>query len=582
MIDFNSALNQFFAGKLDFNGLLRELDLRLSEDPACSPQINRLLEDLLRQDRLPIQIYLALKERVGGAESAGLPDAFGQQIQGGESSAAVADDLRTRMAPKDSHFQGTAKASNPDPGMHRSTTPDSPLADMDYPRIPQVGTVLKGRFVLEEEVGRGGMGAVYKSRDMRKEEARDRDPFVAVKVLNEDFRGNPEAFIALQRETKKAQRLAHPNIATVYDFDRDGDLVFMTMELLEGESVEQLVKRVSSSGLPLQEALPIIEGMARGLEYAHERNIVHADFKPGNAFITSEGTVKVLDFGIARAVKRPGQAAQDATVFDPGKWEALTPAYASCEMFDQATPDPRDDVYGLACVSYELLAGRHPFNKLPANQARNRKLEPEPIRALSQKQNQALRRGLAFNRNERTAGADELLNELKGGAGTGVGRSVWIGALVLTAMLIAGGAYYFLQLPVDVPPVIKAPITTPEVVAPVEEEPIEVPLDPETQAKIERILEIADLHLAIGRLIEPEGSNAAEAYRAVLDFHPVNERALAGLQQIATHYEQQARTSLGNGDLNKALSEIDAGLKAYPRHSALMLLREKAKGGAEK
>ncbi len=149
-------------------------------------------------------------------------------------------------------------------------------------------------------------------------------------------------------------------------------------------------------------------------------------------------------------------------------------------------------------------------------------------------------------------------------------------------MLIAGGAYYFLQLPVDVPPVIKAPITTPEVVAPVEEEPIEVPLDPETQAKIERILEIADLHLAIGRLIEPEGSNAAEAYRAVLDFHPVNERALAGLQQIATHYEQQARTSLGNGDLNKALSEIDAGLKAYPRHSALMLLREKAKGGAEK
>ncbi len=363
MSDFNSALNQFFAGKLDFNGLLGELDRKLSEDPDCSPQINKLLEDLLRQDRLPIQIYLALKEKVAGGGSVGSPDAFGQPYQGEEdSTAAVVDDLHTRISSAAPSSQGVASAN------------------MAFPRIPQVGAVLKGRFVLEEEVGRGGMGAVFKSRDMRKEEARDRDPFVAVKVLNEDFRGNPEAFIALQREAKKAQSLAHPNIATVYDFDRDDDTVFMTMELLEGESVEQLVKRVSSCGLPLQEALPIVEGMVSGLEYAHERDIVHADFKPGNAFITSAGTVKVLDFGIARAFKRPGQTALDATVFDPAKWEAMTPAYASCEMFDQATPDPRDDVYALACVTYELLAGRHPFNKLPANQARNRKLEPDPIR----------------------------------------------------------------------------------------------------------------------------------------------------------------------------------------------------------
>ncbi|MES9882196.1 MAG: protein kinase [Sedimenticola sp.] len=615
MIDFNSALNQFFAGKLDFNGLLGALDLKLSEDPDCSPQIHKLLEDLLRQDRLPIQIYLALKERVRGAEHAAIPGDFEQQSQGEESGAAVAADLRTRMAPKSAHPQGAARAPDSGHETYSSTTADPPSGNIAYPQIPQVGTVLKGRFVLEEEVGRGGMGAVYKSRDMRKEEARDRDPFVAVKVLNEDFRGNPEAFIALQRETKKAQRLAHPNIATVYDFDRDGDLVFMTMELLEGESVERLVKRVSSIGLPLQEALPIVEGMVRGLEYAHERQIVHADFKPGNAFITSEGAVKVLDFGIARAVKRPGETAQDATVFDPGQWEALTPAYASCEMFDQATPDPRDDVYALACVTYELLAGRHPFNKLPANQARNRKLEPEPIRALSQKQNQALRRGLAFNRNERTASADELLNELKGGAGAGVSRWVWIGALGLTAVLIGGGVYYFFQLPADDPPVIKVapittpqvvapvvikevpitspqvvapvvikkmPITTPVVVAPVEEKPTEAPLDPETKAKIERILEMADLHLAIGRLVEPEGSNAAEAYTGVLSFHSENERALAGLQQIATHYEQLARTSLDNGDQEKALSEIDAGLKAYPGHSVLMRLREKAEGGAKK
>ncbi len=147
---------------------------------------------------------------------------------------------------------------------------------------------------------------------------------------------------------------------------------------------------------------------------------------------------------------------------------------------------------------------------------------------------------------------------------------------------VVGGAIYYYQLPMDTPsvstPVTKAPIVAPKIVAqpvveklvvekpvvekPVVEKSVEKPLDPETKAKIERILEIADLHLAIGRLVEPEGSNAAEAYRGVLELHPVNERALAGLQQIATNYERQARTILDKGDPGKALTIIEVGLKA--------------------
>ena len=170
------------------------------------------------------------------------------------------------------------------------------------------GTIIKDRFVLEKRLGEGGMGVVFKARDLRKEEARDRDPYVAIKFLNSEFRRHPEAFMALQRETRRAQALAHPNVVTVHDFDRDGTLIYMTMEFLEGEPLDRFIQR-HPQGLRFKEAWPIIEGCSRALAYAHEQGVVHADFKPGNVFVAGERKVKVLDFGIARAVTRHGEDA---------------------------------------------------------------------------------------------------------------------------------------------------------------------------------------------------------------------------------------------------------------------------------
>ena len=109
--------------------------------------------------------------------------------------------------------------------------------------------VLKSRFVLDELLGVGGMGMVYKAKDLRKVEAQDRNPFLAIKVLNNDFREHPDAFIALQRESAKSQTLSHPNIVSIFDFDKDGDLPFMTMELLLGEELAAMLKRYPE-GLP--------------------------------------------------------------------------------------------------------------------------------------------------------------------------------------------------------------------------------------------------------------------------------------------------------------------------------------------
>ena len=314
------------------------------------------------------------------------------------------------------------------------------------------GSFIKDRFVLEKVLGSGGMGKVYQARDQLKVEARDRNPHVALKVLTEDFKEHPEAFIALQREASRQQRLAHPNIATVYDFDRigrTGTQVFITMELMEGYPLNTYIKRIvrPRGGLPPEEALPLIAQLGAALAYAHKRDIVHSDFKPGNAFLCDDGTLKVLDFGIARAVKAPGGGAgagehvegdgEQHTYFDPGQLGALTPAYASLEMLNGEPPDPRDDIYALACVAHELLTGHHPFARKSAAKAQAEGLTVKPIKSLKRRQMRGLLKGLAFERKDRSPDVETFVEQVEG-------RLNWhknpyvIGGALAAALAIAG------------------------------------------------------------------------------------------------------------------------------------------------
>lgn len=275
--------------------------------------------------------------------------------------------------------------------------------------------ILKGRFLLEKVLGVGGMGIVYKAKDRLKVEAQDRDPYVAIKVLSEEFKSHPEAFISLQRESRKSQRIAHPNTVKVYDFDRDGETVFMTMEYMDGKPLDQLIRQYKATGLPIDDAWEIINGMSSALIHAHAENIVHSDFKPGNVFIIGNDMAKIFDFGIARAVASVdslGKSKGDKTVFDAGNLGALTPAYASLEMLEGETPDFRDDVYALGCVAYEILTGQHPYNKIPANEAHARGLKPKKINGIKKHQWRAIEKTLEFKRDKRTSSVEQFHNEL--------------------------------------------------------------------------------------------------------------------------------------------------------------------------
>ncbi|MFS1525025.1 protein kinase domain-containing protein [Microbulbifer sp. 2304DJ12-6] len=304
-------------------------------------------------------------------------------------------------------------------------------------------TVIKGRFELDKLLGVGGMGAVYKALDRRKLEASDSEPYVAIKLLNDDFQQHPDAFIALQREARKSQTLAHPNIVTVYDFDRDGERVFMTMEYLEGAPLDKLLREHADIGLGPEKARTVFRDVSQALIYAHSHKIVHSDFKPGNIFVTSKKGAKVFDFGIARAVSEGGLAAKsgETTVFDAGSLGALTPAYASFEMLKGGEPAPSDDVFALGCVVYELFCGRHPYNKVPAEKAFEQKLRPGRIKGLSRRQWRALQSALELRREDRTDTVEKFVQSF-------FVSNTWkwvLGGIFAVMLVVAGVGYNHLQ-----------------------------------------------------------------------------------------------------------------------------------------
>ena len=211
----------------------------------------------------------------------------------------------------------------------------------------QLQTALATSYTLERELGRGGMATVFLAQDLR------HDRPVALKVLHPELARTlgPERF---QREIKLAARLQHPHILTVHDSGDAGGHLWFTMPFVEGESLRERLRR--DRQLPVDAALRITTEVARALEYAHRHGVVHRDIKPENLLLTTDGSILVADFGIARAL-----ASVDDRLTETGL-AVGTPAYMSPEQAaGDRTVDARTDVYSLGAVLYEMLAGEPPF-----------------------------------------------------------------------------------------------------------------------------------------------------------------------------------------------------------------------------
>ena len=313
------------------------------------------------------------------------------------------------------------------PGGSYPGTQDSPRAS---------GRIVRRRYILEELVGRGGMGTTFRASYLREAEVHNGNPYVAIKFLDEDSVRRPGALQTLQQVLRKSQRLAHPNIVTAFDFNRDNDAVYMATEFLEGVPLNHLIKSRQDVGLGIKDAVSVMRGVCRAMDYAHAQGVLHADFKPADAFLTSTGLTKVLDFGIARAVIDLAEAEGFTARMDAGRLGAPRLPYACCEVLEGEAADPRDDIYAVACVTYELITGSHPFNRLSACQAEKLRLTPEPPPGMSPSQWRALRRGLSFRRAGRPKSAMELLDGIPL-FGEPPARHTVIGTLAVVVLALA-------------------------------------------------------------------------------------------------------------------------------------------------
>ena len=290
------------------------------------------------------------------------------------------------------------------------------------------GIVLRERYVLEAPLGTGGMATVFRAVDLRRDAGSPEGRRVAVKLLRPELRDRPQCVARLQREFRQTHAVAHPNVVRFHDLDCDGGTWFIVMELLSGETLGPRLRRVAPSGMPQAEALAIAAAVGGALAHAHARGVTHGDVKPDNIYLPASGPPRLLDFGVAPEMP----AADVINGHEPRPSAAATRAYASPEVLGGEDPLPADDVFSLACVTYEMLSGLHPYRRLSRDVAARTAAAPAPIASLDTGRADALSTALDLKRAARPT-MPEFLAALRGDRRTVVATSTPAAALPTVA-----------------------------------------------------------------------------------------------------------------------------------------------------
>jgi serine/threonine-protein kinase len=315
--------------------------------------------------------------------------------------------------------------------------------------------VLGERYELGAMIGTGGMADVYLAQDVRLNRQ------VAIKILRSDLARDPSFVTRFNKEALSVAALNHPGIVSVYDSGKEdspsGAMPYIVMEYVEGKTLREIVNK--GERFALNRAVEITEGILIALQYSHKNGIIHRDIKPGNIMITDNGDVKVMDFGIARALADTG-ATMTST------WNIIgTAQYLSPEQATGTQADARSDLYSVGCLLYELLAGRPPFTgDTPVAIAYQHVSAPLiPITEIQESLDPALNAffsiALAKDANERYQSANAMLKDLKKlvkgeGITTQIPKQMRkekarnrIAALSIALVLLVGGVSYFIFNP---------------------------------------------------------------------------------------------------------------------------------------
>jgi formylglycine-generating enzyme required for sulfatase activity len=275
----------------------------------------------------------------------------------------------------------------------------SPALPINSPRL------LHGRFYLGKLLKRSATCRVYRAIDLRRHEAGAANPFVAIKILDSSSLRRADTSDLVQRAISKLLELNHPNLPRTFDCDREGRLLFITMEYVDGPSLESVLSASDFRGMDRRSTLPMIDGLGTALELAHRRHLIHGDVRPTNIKLAASGIAKLTGFSVA-SLATSADDARRTTQLQPLR------LYASPETLEGESPDARSDLYSFACIAWELLTGAHPFGNSQATIARDTSMKLPRPRELEQHEYAAFTRALAFERSHRTASVGRFLEEL--------------------------------------------------------------------------------------------------------------------------------------------------------------------------
>lgn len=404
-------------------------------------------------------------------------------------------------------------------------------------------------YRIEREIGKGGMATVY----LAIQELLDRK--VALKVMNPSLAADETFCTRFLKEGKTIAQFKHPNIVTIYDIGCFESYYYMAMEYISGGTLKQRIRQ----GSALEQPVAILRQIAVALGYAHARGFIHRDIKPANILFQEEGSAVLSDFGIAKDITSDEQLTRMGFAIG-------TPEYMSPEQALGHAVDGRSDLYSLGVVFYEMLVGHKPFvasdafavalmhvkqpvpllpeaftvyqpvvDRLLAKNPRDRFHSAEELVAALDSAETAATVASAASRAQVTAPGSKRAAESGERPPALLRRVNWKWGMPVALMAtLGGGAVYFYSTFAPDEGGVSRPAET-------ESRDRSRGLSPADQAKVDRLLGVAEAHAAIGRLIEPPGSNAYDAYKLVLQIDPDNARAKAGLRRIERETQSTGR-----------------------------------------
>ena len=389
-------LDALASGNCDASAFLQAMRGRFSSDREKMWEVLSQLDQYYRRGRIETEAFKAIKT------------ALAESVLG-RGDVPVAREIVVPARAEHTDIPAPARAEYADiAAPARAGYADThPRIDesADVPGEPKAGSILRRRYRIEAVVGQSSMGTVFQVLDEYRLEAPGSQR-LAVKVLHAAVAKRAELLAELRREFQSLQLLSHPHIVRVFEFDRDGPLVFFTMELLTGAPLSRVMQVRKLIPLERAQALAVIRDVGVALAYAHSRGVAHGDLNLRNIFITGAGELRVLGFGGAHKSRQISGTSDHETL------PFAASAYASCQVLEGERADARDDVFSLACIAYLLLSGDHPFSKKTAVDARDSGLRLRRPASLSGRQWQALRAALQWKRERRPADVEAWLSQL--------------------------------------------------------------------------------------------------------------------------------------------------------------------------